>query len=303
MFASIAEGANIFHISAERVRSLPIRFPALDAQRAISEHLATETQRTNEVIARKRRMMGLLQDRRRVLTILGVSGQLSKREPSLVPSPVPWLESQPSHWKAAKLSLLARLGSGHTPSRSHPEWWENCQIPWITTGEVSQIRDDRIEFIYQTREKISELGLLNSAAVRHPAGTVVLSRTASAGFSGIMGTDMATSQDFATWTCGPLLAPRFLLLCLRAMRTDLLDRLAQGSTHKTIYMPDIASIMVPIPPLQEQHDIVEEVWRRLHPIDSTIDRLTQQIALLEERRQALITAAVTGQLDIPGVVP
>ena len=61
-----------------------------------------------------------------------------------------------------------------------------------------------------------------------------------------MGSDMATSQDFVTWTCGPLLEPRFLLLCLRAMRRDLLERLAQGSTHKTIYMPDIESIRVPL---------------------------------------------------------
>ena len=109
------------------------------------------------------------------------------------------------------------------------------------------MRSDREEYISETREMISELGIANSSATVHPAGTVVLCRTASAGYSAMMADDMATSQDFATWTCGPLLRPRFLLLCLRAMRQDLLGRLAMGSTHQTIYMPDIESLRIPLP--------------------------------------------------------
>ncbi len=117
-----------------------------------------------------------------------------------------------------------------------------------------------------------------------------------------MGMNMATSQDFVTWTCGPLLNPRYLLLCLRAMRHGLLGRLAQGSTHQTIYMPDIESIRVPLPSLEEQQAIVEAVWQSLHKIDETIDLLNRQIRLLLEHRQALITAAVTGRIKAPGAV-
>jgi type I restriction enzyme S subunit len=148
---------------------------------------------------------------------------------------------------------------------------------------------------------VSELGIANSSAELHPAGTVVLSRTASAGYSAIMATDMATSQDYVTWTCGPRLRPRFLLLCLRAMRQDLLGRLAMGSTHKTIYVPDIQSIRVPLPPLDEQDEIVDWTWQRLHRIDAASDAISRQIELLAEHRQSLITDAVTGKLDIPEV--
>ena len=163
------------------------------------------------------------------------------------------------------------------------------------------MRSDRIEFITETREKISQLGVANSSAEIHPAGTVVLCRTASAGYSAIMGKDMATSQDFATWTCGPRLRPRFLLLCLRAMRQDLLGRLAMGSTHQTIYMPDIESLRVPLPEVEEQDRVVEAVWDRLRRFDGVVDALQRQLSLLQERRQALITAAVSGELDIPGI--
>jgi type I restriction enzyme, S subunit len=112
---------------------------------------------------------------------------------------------------------------------------------------------------------------------------------------------MATSQDFVTWTCGPLLRPRYLLLCLRAMRQDLLGRLAMGSTHQTIYVPDIESIRVPLPPVAQQDQIIETTWLTLKEADQLVDHLAHQIELLHERRQAMITAAVTGQISVPAV--
>ena len=219
----------------------------------------------------------------------------------LVPSSLPWLLQRPMHWREARLTLLARLGSGHTPSRDRPEWWENCSIPWITTGDIGQMRGDRIEFIQETKRQISEEGLANSAAELHPVDTVVLSRTASVGFSAIMARPMATSQDFATWTCGDLLRPRFLLLCLRVMRPDLLGRLAMGSTHKTIYMPDIGAIRIPLPPIDEQDQIVEAVWQSLRPLDAAADALTQRIALVAEKRAALTASALAGDLRSPAL--
>jgi len=297
-FASIASGANIFHISADRLRTLPTPAPPLAAQRAIAEVLDVETARIDALITKKRRLIELLLDRRATSTAEAVSGKFGEHR-EFVSSSLPWLEERPRYWTEVLLRLVAKLGTGHTPSRDHPEWWADCTIPWITTGEIHRLRSDRVEHIHDTREMISKIGLANSAAELHPANTVVLCRTASAGYSGIMGTPMATSQDFATWTCGPLLRPRFLLLCLRVMRQDLLGRLAMGSTHKTIYMPDIRSIRIPLPPVEEQDAIVEEAWHRLIPIDRAILALEQQIGMLQERRQALITAAVTGELDIP----
>jgi type I restriction enzyme S subunit len=113
-----------------------------------------------------------------------------------------------------------------------------------------------------------------------------------------MGTDMATSQDFATWTCGPELDQHFLLYCLRAMRKDLLERLAMGSTHQTIYMPDIKSITIPLPSIQQQRQIVAALQRTFQTLDTTRLELHKQTRLLRERRQALITTAVSGQLNL-----
>ncbi|MDT3723793.1 restriction endonuclease subunit S [Streptomyces sp. DSM 41972] len=193
----------------------------------------------------------------------------------------PWISA--SRWPTAPIRLVARLGSGHTPSRSKPEYWENCTVPWITLADVWQLRDGRTTVITDTKEKVSPLGLANSAAVKHPAGTVILSRTASVGFSAIMGQDMATSQDFATWTCGPKLEPRYLLHALRGMTPDL-ERVATGSTHKTIYMPDIEQLRVPLPPLEEQRRIADFLDAETARIDKLVALRDRQIRLAQEGR-------------------
>jgi type I restriction enzyme S subunit len=270
-------------------------YPSKDAQRRIADFLDAETLHLDALRSAQTRTRNLVLERREALVIAEVTGAQARQFRA---SDVRWMEKIPAHWQSARVGLLARMGSGHTPSRSHPEWWTDCHIPWITTGEVSQVRDDRREVITETREKISHLGLANSAAELHPAGTVVLCRTASAGYSAVMGTDMATSQDFVTWTCGPRLDPFYLLWCLRAMRQDLLGRLAMGSTHKTIYVPDLQMLKIPLPDVPEQQQIVAVIRRRNAEADRLVDAIDRQLALLAERRQALITAAVTGQIDV-----
>ena len=296
---SRGQGSTFQELSSDGLAGSSIFIPRPAEQRAIADYLDRETARIDALIEKKQHLLGLLDERRMAVTADSVSGRFTSNR--LVPSTLLWLPWRGANWRETKLTLVARLGSGHTPSRDHREWWEECKIPWVTTGEVAQLRSDRVEFLYDTREKISELGVANSSAEVHPKDTVVLCRTASAGYSGIMGTAMATSQDFATWTCGPLIRPRFLLLCLRAMRQDLLGRLAMGSTHQTIYMPDIEALRVPLPEVNEQDAIVDAVWVRLHKIDAAIDGLHRQIDLLGEHRHALITAAVTGDMEMPEV--
>jgi type I restriction enzyme S subunit len=274
---------------------LRIPVPPLQEQCRIADFLDAETARIDSFFVVQRQARTVLLEHRAANVFSAVTGNgIDER----VPSRLAWVDTLPAPWQSIKLGHIARMGSGHTPSRSHAEWWENCTIPWITTGEVSQVRDDRREVLTETRESISEIGMANSAAELHPKGTVALCRTASAGYSAVMGEDMATSQDFVTWTCGPQLDPFYLLWCLRAMRTDLLGRLAMGSTHKTIYVPDLQALRIPLPPLADQRRIVTDIRASNATIDAAVDALDRQAALLAERRRALVTAATTGEIDV-----
>ena len=219
-----------------------------------------------------------------------------QRYPAYKDSGIPWLGEVPAHWDVRRLKHLARLESGHTPSRAIPEYWENCTIPWVSLSDVGKLRDGTVDVIRDTAEKISELGLANSSARLLPAGTVILSRTASVGYSAILGQPMATTQDFADWICGASLRPRYLLHTFRAMTSEF-RRLTMGSTHQTIYMPDIAQFVVVHPSIAEQDHIVTFIDREMAKIDALVEKKRRLLGLIEERRAALISHAVTRGLD------
>lgn len=201
------------------------------------------------------------------------------------------MSALPVGWRRGNIRRFATMKTGHTPSRSVPEYWEDTTIPWFTLADVWQLRDGGQVFLGETANRISELGLANSAAELLPARTVVLSRTASVGFSGIMPEAMATSQDFWNWVCGPELVPEYLNYQFKAIAQDLRG-LNMGSTHQTIYQKDAAGIEILVPPLDEQRAIADFLDRETAQIDRLIAEQQHLIELLRERRQAVIDKAI-----------
>lgn len=193
----------------------------------------------------------------------------------VVPVAVPpeGMAEAPQGWRWAKLGDLARLESGHTPSRSRPDWWGG-DISWVSLTEIRALDGTWVE---STQIKTNEAGIANSSARILPRGTVCFSRTASVGFVTLMARPMATSQDFANWVCGDELDPEFLMYALIGSRREL-RALATGATHKTIYMPMLGSFHLCLPDRATQGAIVQA--------------LKAQLAAAEEARQA-----VQAQLD------
>jgi type I restriction enzyme, S subunit len=287
-------------LNLDLLGSIPCPLPPLEEQSAVAAFLDSETNKIDALIAEQEKLIALLAEKRQTIISHAVTRGLNSDAP-MKDSGVAWLGEVPAHWKVGKIQSFARRESGHTPSRQRPEFWENCTIPWFSLADVWQIRDGDVEYVHETKEMVSELGIENSSARLLPAGTVMLSRTASVGYSAIMGCDMATTQDFINWVCRPQLMPEFLLHVLRGMRSEF-DRLMMGSTHQTIYMPDVAKLMMTLPPLIEQEAIVAFVRSETAKLNALRDDAERAVLLLKERRSALIAAAVTGQIDVRGTI-
>jgi type I restriction enzyme S subunit len=110
-----------------------------------------------------------------------------------------------------------------------------------------------------------------------------------------MGVSMATSQDFVNWVCSEALLPEFLLLALMA-EGDGIRRFGRGTTHTTIYYPEIKALYICIPPVEEQREIVEQVERSRSTIALLEDALAEAAHRTDALRFSILASAFTGKL-------
>jgi len=184
----------------------------------------------------------------------------------------------PRDWQWTPLSDVARLETGHTPSKKHPEYWGG-DVPWIGIKDATE---NHGRVITDTYQHTNELGIANSSARILPENTVCLSRTASVGYVIVMGKPMATSQDFVNWVCSDALDHSFLKYVLLAERSAFL-RFASGTTHQTIYFPEVKAFQVCLPPISEQRAIADI----LGTLDDKIELNRRMSETLEAMARAL----------------
>jgi type I restriction enzyme S subunit len=268
--------------------------PPLLTQRAIADYLDRETSRIDALVAAKQHMVELLTERWEAKRAALVSGAgLPSDDTRIGP---PWLGRVPDSWSIERLKFLAKMDSGHTPDRKIEAYWVDCTVPWVTLNDVGTLQ--QAWTISQSTNAINELGIANSTAHLLPAGTVILSRDATVGRTAILARSMAVSQHFVGWVCGPKLLPEYLLHVLRGPMQRHFGTLTAGATIVTIGMPELNDLVLPVPPIETQRAIVSELRQVEDRVTSMRDALSRQLRLLQERRQAIITSAVTGQLDI-----
>lgn len=159
---------------------------------------------------------------------------------------------EPNGFQWLRLTDIARLESGHTPSRSKTQYWHG-DIPWIGIRDAT---GNHGKVIQDTLDHVTQAGLDNSSARLLPAGTICLSRTASVGYVVEMGRPMATSQDFVNWICGPPLNNHYLRYIL-LLEQESVRRFAHGTTHQTMYYPEAKALSVLVPTRPEQDAIVD----------------------------------------------
>lgn len=194
-------------------------------------------------------------------------------------------------WPSSLLDDVARRGSGHTPTKSRPDYWEG-EIHWVSLRDTFRLDNGLIS---ETTSTISEKGLANSSAVLHPAGTVILLRDAGIGKSGIIASEMAVSQHFIAWDCGPRLRNWFLYYVLQARKGEF-ERISNGSTIRTIGLDYFRQMAVPLPDLDEQDRIVDV----LRSVDELINALDRQIAKKCAIKQGMMQELLTGRTRLPG---
>lgn len=274
-------------LNKEKINNLDIPLPEITVQRKIVKVLDTldlEIEQTKEIIGKlENSKAGLLND----LLTRGVDSHGNLR-PSYEDVPDLYQETElgfiPKEWEISLLDDIATRGSGHTPNKNVPSYW-NGGIKWVSLADSSKL--DQIH-ISETDKEISTLGIQNSSAVMHSKGTVILSRDAGIGKSAILTEDMAVSQHFMAWKCSKYLNNYFLYYWLQKDK-PVFENIAIGSTIKTIGLPFFKTYQIAVPSISEQEKISAILLNADKDLSTEVEKLNKlekvKIGLLEDLLQ------------------
>jgi type I restriction enzyme, S subunit len=281
-------------INGLEIGDIRIPFPPLSEQRSIADYIDAETARIDATVNARGRLVGLLRERRRVLvTILTTQGLAGLDAPRPLTSWPPF--DLPSGWSLEQIRHLARVGRGASPRPiDDPIYFDpDGRYGWVRISDVTASG----RYLEVTEDRLSEVGA--SKSVKLEPGALILSIAASVGNPIITRVPCCIHDGFVYFTGLRALEPEFLYYVL--LGGGMFGGLGKLGTQLNLNTDTIGDIHVPVPPRDEQVEIVAVLDQRLAEIDLAIAAAGHQVNLLLERRQALIAAAVTGQLEIPGV--
>ena len=287
-------------IIESRLRLYPYSFLAMDldlpdlpTQKAIADFLDRETARIDQLIEKKQRMVKVLGERLAAqLQFAVLGGATLSRNPE-----GDWLSGLPNDWRLIPLKHLVRIAGGATPSKEREDYWIG-PIPWVSP------KDMKHDTISETLQSISELALASSPVSIIPEGAVlvVVRGMILARFVPVcsLGCDATINQDMKALTPrGNIISNHYLHRMLQGFQDVIMsfvDEAAHGT--KTLRSERFFSLKFPMPPIEQQADLVVEYDKQKRLTDSTIEKAKSSLDRLREFRSALITAAVTGRIDV-----
>lgn len=287
--------ADLWSTNYSEMRNIVLALPSIPEQTTIAAFLDRETGKIDALIAEQEKLLVLLAEKRQATISHAVTKGLNPDVP-MKDSGVAWLSEVPGHWRVCPLKYLVTFSSGGTPSKDNLDYW-NGDIPWASA------KDLKVETLHDTADHITQLAVDNRAASLLPAGTVlvvvrgmILARIFPVTQIAV---PMAINQDLKGLQPTEAVDSNYLAWLLRGSADESLQRLDEaGHGTKALRMDAWSSMQLPVPPRDEQIEIASFLDDETAKLDALKDESERAIALLKERRSALIAAAVTGQIDV-----
>ncbi|MBE7461857.1 MAG: restriction endonuclease subunit S [Planctomycetes bacterium] len=283
------------NVHAEDIKDQSIAIPPIPEQAAIAAFLDRETAKIDALVLEQRRLIELLKEKRQAVISHAVTKGLNPDAP-MKPSGIEWLGDVPAHWDVKPLKYLMSLTSGGTPSKENLAYWDGA-VPWASS------KDLKTDELFDTQDHITQKALDDGAAELVPPGsilTVVRGMILLHTFPVVITrAPMAINQDLKAILPTAGVDADFLAWLLRGGSDEVLSRTDEaGHGTKVLRMETWLAMQVPVPPSKEQALIVADIVKRLGELDALTAEAQRAIDLLQERRAALISAAVTGQIDV-----
>ena len=294
--------STIAHFTAEKVESVDMMFPSTSEQSAIASFLDRETAKIDTLISKQEKLIELLKEKRQAVISHAVTKGPNPKA-KMKDSGVEWLGEVPEHWDvgAIKYFVLAKNGSIKTgPFGSHltsSEMQSGSIKVYNQRNVIDGDFDSGENFI--SEEKFEEL-----SSVETFPGDLLITTRGTIGRAAILPTN---AERGILHPCLLRLQPDNSYIDTKFLKTLIQDSdlmktqlgyLSNATTIEVIYSHTIASVIIPVPPIAEQGAIMQHLDDETAKIDMLVSKSEKAIELQKEHRVALISAAVTGKIDV-----
>lgn len=291
------EGATVESIEHEYLANTLFPCPPLKDRAAIVDFLNHETTKIDALIGKQQRLIELLKEKRQAVISHAVTKGLNSNAP-MKDSGVEWLGELPAHWVVTQLKFnTLEMQTGPFGSQLHAEDYVDGGIPLVNPAHMINgtiIPDSQVTVNEETCQRLNRHQL--------KPGDLIFARR------GELGRCAVVTEEQEGWLCGTgslkaklndRLVPEYSYLMITSEGVvSELSLESKGSTMDNLNTETLGRIRLPIPPKEEQKDILEYVHMVSGKFKSLIDNSESAISLMQERRTALISAAVTGKIDV-----
>jgi type I restriction enzyme S subunit len=264
-----------------------------DEQKKIAAFLDHETAKIDALIEKQQRLIELLKEKRQAVISHAVTKGLKLNAP-MKDSGVEWLGKVPTHWDIWKLAhAFSEIGSGTTPRSDNFSFYENGEIPWLNTGDLNDGELDECE------KKISNFALKEHSTLKlYPANSLAIAMY-GATIAKVALLRFATTVNQACCVFGDsnIVSIKFLFYWILGFRAQIIS-LGTGGGQPNISQEILRNLRLACPNVAEQTDITNYLDIQASKFAELIKNAELFIQLLRERRTALISAAVTGKIDV-----
>ena len=282
------------------IKKLPFFIPSKSEQLAIASFLDHETAKIDALIAEQQRLIELLKEKRQAVISHAVTKGLDPTV-RMKDSGVEWLGQVPEHWEVRAFGTISNVVRGGSPRPAgDPLLFDGDFIPWVTVAEITK---DNQKYLTETETFLTELGAERSRLFKQ--NTLIYSNSgATLGVPKILKIQACANDGVIGFlNLNNQANISYLYFFLLSITETIREKVKQGSGQPNLNTDIVKSIKCSFPPIKEQIQIVEHIEKMCAMFDSLETISLGAINLLQERRTALISAAVTGQIDVRGFQP
>lgn len=288
-------GAKMPRANWDFIGNVPIWLPPLTIQKAIADYLDEKTAAIDALIEKKRKLLDLLAEERAALINQAVTKGLDPTVP-MKDSGIPWIGEIPAHWEVRPLGYFVALAGGSTPSKANSDYW-NGDVAWISPKDMKRFYiAGSLDHVTERAVQETSLSRLESGVTLVVVRGMILARTFPVALTTA---EVTINQDMKALRPERLFNSEYLAWQLQARALEVKSLVEEAGHGTRVLRTDLfTKLPLLVPPRTVQAEIVDAVRRIAKQADLRQTALETQLLRLQEYRQALITAAVTGQLDI-----